>query len=356
MLKKILVLLLFTLAISGCTTNKDRLSTPTNVRYEDYTLFFDSVEHAESYIIDFGNYYAQVEENFYEFFEFGDYQVRVKAKASGYQDSYYSDVINISVLNDLSAPANLNYVDGILFWDLVPGAKYYEIYVDSQLYTTSDTSKILPLYGTIRREIKIRAYFILGRSEFSPSIFASGELTILSSTTKNYSKQSSFDLEVKTFENNATILSVIDIMDQTVDLSNLNVSGQTVSLKSAYLKALPEGMNIFIVETNFGSHEIKINITNTSRPYMITGSEIHTNFANDVEVYYELFSGEVLSLSGNEITTSDYTITNNKVVIDKEYIKDQFDKVPNRTTLILGYTLQSGDNVVVGYIFIKTNR
>lgn len=354
-MKKLLILLLILFVFSGCSFVEERLDTPTNLRYEGFNLYFDPVDNADSYIIDFGDYTEQTDKPYLELYEFGDYEVKVKAEAAGYQDSYYSEKLSFSVVADFPVPTNLNYVDGILFWDSVPNAIHYAIYVGTNLYTTTDTNKSLSLTSSYRTEIKVRAIFRLGASEFTPSIYASYSMTVLSSTTKNYSKQSAFNLELKTFENNAEVLSVTNIMEEPVALSNFLVVDHTIFFKSEYLSTLMVGNHIFILETNFGNHEFKINITNTNRPYMITSSEIFANFIEDVVVTYELFGGEVLSLSGNEITESDYSISGNTVTIDKDYIKDQFVKLPSRTTLILGYTLESGDNVVIGYIFIKKN-
>ncbi|MDO9629888.1 MAG: hypothetical protein Q7I99_08285 [Acholeplasmataceae bacterium] len=357
MIKKLIILSLLLFTLSGCKPEGNiRLETPANLRYENFGLVFDAVENAEDYVIEINGVTYSTTNLQYDLNYFGDYQVRVKAQAKNYQDSYYTEKLTFTMAPFFPSPTNLNVINQILFWDSVPNATSYEVRVDNQVYTTTDTNLTLSLYGSLRKEIKVKAIFRLGESPYSLPIYVSTEVTILSTTTKNYSKQSTFDLEVKSFDNNPDVLSVTNYVGEEVALSNLIVSNQKVSFKSSFLTPLLVGVHVFTIDTNYGSHEVKINITDTARPYMISGSEIFTNFMTNVTVTYELFGGVILSLSGNDITTSDYTITGNSLTINKDYIHNQFVIVPSRTTLILGYTLESGENVVIGYIFIKSNE
>ena len=357
MTKKILILLLLVFVLYGCKPDAlTRLETPTNLRYENYEVHFDAVENAEMYILEVNGVTHELTDTMFELPMISTYDVRVKSRAEGYQDSYYTEMLNFTLEFDFVSPSNINLIDGILFWDPVPNALSYLINVDGLTYSTSDTSMQISLYSSIQKEIKIRSIYRLGVSDYSIPIYASSEITVLSSVTKNYSTLSTFDLEVKSFENNPSVISIRNIADELVDLSNILIANNKIFFKSSFLQTQLTGLHIYIIETNFGYHQVKINITNTDRPYMISGSEILTDFKEDVTIEFELFGGNVLSMSGNDISVYEYTISGNKVTIDKEFMVSQFIKVPSRTTLILGYTLESGDNVVIGYIFIKANQ
>lgn len=357
MTKKILILLLLVFVLYGCKPEAlTRLETPTNLRYENYEVHFDAVENAEMYILEVNGVTHELTDTMFELPMISTYDVRVKSRAEGYQDSYYTEMLNFTVEFDFVSPSNINLIDGILFWDPVPNALSYLINVDGLTYSTSDTSMEISLYSSIQKEIKIRSIYRLGVSDYSIPIYASSEITVLSSVTKNYSTLSTFDLEVKSFENNPSVMSIRNIADELVDLSNILIANNKIFFKSSFLQSQLTGLHIYIIETNFGYHQVKINITNTDRPYMISGSEILTDFKEDVTIEFELFGGNFLSMSGNDISVYEYTISGNKVTIDKEFMVSQFIKVPSRTTLILGYTLESGDNVVIGYIFIKANQ
>jgi len=92
-LKKILLILLVLLSLYGCKTNDEnkRLAIPQNLRYEGSTFSFDAVEHATSYVLEINGEQIILTSTSHILNLAGDYSIRVKARAEGYFDSFYSD-------------------------------------------------------------------------------------------------------------------------------------------------------------------------------------------------------------------------------------------------------------------------
>jgi len=89
----------------GCKPNETDelpiLATPTNLRNEGYTLHFDPVDYATSYVINvFGEEEIEIEGTSYVLGLYGNFEFRVKARAEGYQDSPYSTYHSFTVTYD----------------------------------------------------------------------------------------------------------------------------------------------------------------------------------------------------------------------------------------------------------------
>lgn len=70
----------------------------------------------------------------YESLAAGTYQLGVKAKASGYQDSDLSQTVSFT---KLAAPV-ATAADTTVTWDAVTNAESYDVYVDGELYENTD--------------------------------------------------------------------------------------------------------------------------------------------------------------------------------------------------------------------------
>jgi len=91
----------------------------------------------------------------------------------------------------------------------------------------------------------------------------------------------------------------------------------------------------------------------TWNPYLTQVGSIHYEVGKDLILHFELFAGSIVSLSGNDITLSDYSIDGSRVIIDGNYIHQKFVSTPERTTLIIAYTLSFNSDTEIGYLFIK---
>ena len=174
----------------------------------------------------------------------------------------------------------------------------------------------------------------------------------LSDVSLNYSLQSDFDLIVQNLPTKIEVLS-IGKEDIHINKSYYFHGSNQLKFLSSYLRTLTLGKHHFICETIRGSFEVEINIINTDRPYLITNSTHITDFRKDLEFSFELFGGSIESLSGHDISSTQYVIAGSRITISKSFIQQQFNDNPALETIVLGYTLRSGTNIVVGYIFIS---
>jgi hypothetical protein len=252
-------------------------------------------------------------------------------------------------LERIGTPQNLRYEDKILF-DAVDDATAYVIDLNDEKITITETFYEVTIPGSYIVRVKAQG------EGYQDSLYTE-EITFtvsypFSDFAFNYSIRSIVDVPVGSVAE-ANEIAQVSYSGSPISTTAYTFENRILTLKSTYLTTLTVGEQILTVTTNIGSFQININIFDTSKPYMMSKSEVFTDFSTDVTVIYDLFGGSISGLSGNNITASDYTITNNTVTISKTFIENAFTSEPTRETLVIGYTLESGNNVVIGYIFIK---
>jgi hypothetical protein len=151
-----------------------------------------------------------------------------------------------------------------------------------------------------------------------------------------------------------TTIVVISVIkdEEEIDLSNLIHDRTGLKLKSSYMQTLELGDHSFLITTDQGEFTLNLKIIDTTRPYMISKSTVASDFLSNQIFIFELFGGEIKSVSGHEITSTDYTIRGNELTIKKGFIRAAFESNESMETLVLGYTLQVESHTVIGYIFI----
>ena len=351
-MKKTIILLVIIFTLVGCRPSLPTLQTPTNLRIEAGQLQFDAVPHATLYIIEINGITYETSNTYYDLVLDEVYQIRVKATASTYQDSPYSELFTFDLTITPEVPTNLRFTESGVTWDLMTDATNYILTINTlDIHTTTNTIN-LEFYFTNQMTITVEAVYPYGRSGKSAPIFYDNGLPYLYSFTFNYSKQSTSDLNLFVLTQREIFNPSLRLKDaQGNILSELEFTTNYL-LKSSYLSTLELGTHKFYLPTSFGDYEFNINITNTDRPYMISGSEIYDTGHNAANFYFELFGGTITALSGNQIQPSDYFINPYRLQIQASYISSMFEN-PERQTLILSYTLEKGNQIVIGYIFIK---
>ncbi len=345
-----MLLILFTLV--GCKPSLPTLETPSNIRLEEAQLKFDAVTHATLYIIEINGITHETSNTYYDLTPGEIHQIRVKATAPTHQDSPYSEISTFDLTITPEVPTNLKFEESTVTWDHMQGATHYILTINNlDIHTTTNSVSLEP-YFTNQMTITVEGIYPHGRSEKSAPILYNNGHSYLYSFTLNYSKQSTIDLDLQ-------VLTQRDIFNPSHPLKD--AQGNTLSesnfasnklLKSSYLSTLDLGEHKFYLSTSFGDYEFIINITNTDRPYMISGSEIYNTGSQPANFYFELFGGTITHLSGNQIQASDYFKNPSHIQIQASYIASMFEN-PERQTLILSYTLEKGNQIVIGYIFIK---
>ncbi|MFK5883719.1 MAG: hypothetical protein QM489_05185, partial [Candidatus Izemoplasma sp.] len=75
----------------------------------------------------------------------------------------------------------------------------------------------------------------------------------------------------------------------------------------------------------------------------------------DIGLEFELYKGSFVSLDGNGITTSDYTLSINTLTISSAFIDALLAAEPRRTMIVLSYYLTNNERIIIGYVFITVN-
>ncbi len=101
------------------------------------------------------------------------------------------------------------------------------------------------------------------------------------------------------------------------------------------------------------NYKVTLTLSDSREPEITSDASVTYHTDKDVEITFDYHdSGYFHALSGNDITSSDYTVSDNTVTIDYDYIYGMFDDNPDRETLILSYTLYYSEGAVIGYIYI----
>ena len=169
-----------------------------------------------------------------------------------------------------------------------------------------------------------------------------------------YSIHSTLDLWVQ-IPQDGEVLNVKSNSDSQYLVKNEDYqeSDNSVTILHDYLSGLSVGTHEFTIESTVGSFEIEIEMIDTWEPYLSQVGSIHYEVGKDLILDYELFGGLIVNLSGNDITLADYTIDGYRVIIDGDYIHQKFVSTPERTTLIIAYTISFNSDTKIGYLFIK---
>lgn len=360
-MKKILIVFLFVLFLSGCEyfeeTPNNQLAAPENVRYVDHIITFDAVEHADRYQIVIDGIVHMTTSTSYSFTEKGEFMVYIQAFGEGYEPSDFSE-LSIYNPHDLMGPTNLMLIDGILSYDEVPGAYRYEIDFDyhGQTYTTDtivDVSMYTLLYGSYLN-IKVRALFNVGASNYSETLQVIDGKPIIKRLLFNYSQVSSSDMTIFTEEDRFSVRSVYD-ENLLAPLSSIHyVTGSDFAFKSSYFDSLEVGTYYYTIETHRGYVQLVVNVNSDALPYLINASEVYVDFTKDLSFTFDLMGGEILSLTAKDLEITDYTIDGSQVTIDVDYLKTIFSEY-GRVYLIVRYELKLGHESVIGYIKLTDN-
>lgn len=96
------------------------------------------------------------------------------------------------------------------------------------------------------------------------------------------------------------------------------------------------------------------NVRASDNDYLVSLEEQVKVFeGNDITFNYVVENGVITNLSNN-IDEESYVITDNKIIIKEEFIRNIINDNPERSMLIFSYLFEASDgvNFVIGYLFI----
>jgi hypothetical protein len=84
-------------------------------------------------------------------------------------------------------------------------------------------------------------------------------------------------------------------------------------------------------------------------PYIISSTLVYTDASQDIMFQFELFDGFIEQVNANNMESSDYTISDNLLTIDKSFLSDTFI---DNDQFIISYSLE-GSQLVIGMITVN---
>jgi|GEM_PF-3415835 len=256
----------------------------------------------------------------------------------------------------LVAPSIISIENGMLKWNAVQHATGYTIYLGSH-----------PAVSVLAETLEVEIDSLL-----DPLLEYS--ITIVTKFQSWESPPSQPILYSRTFEHIQTINFTFSKADgqtfmydfQNLELEILQLEGNlelseedytfeegVLTILQSFFDTLEYGEYQVLIYANIGLIHLNIQIVDTRKPYMVSSSQIYVSLGQSATLEFVLYDGEIGSVSGNDITEEDYTIEGSTLIINGEYIQRIFTRDPERTVLILGYTLTANQHITIGYLFIR---
>lgn len=144
-------------------------------------------------------------------------------------------------------------------------------------------------------------------------------------------------------------VKVYDTNDQLLNKDDVLIKNNYYEIKSSYILSLEEELVEFYLVFNNQKTLISISVSDKDIPYIISSTLVYTDASQDIMFQFELFDGYVEQINANNMESSDYTITDNLLTIDKTFLSDTFIE---NDQFIISYSLE-GSQLVIGMITVN---
>lgn len=260
----------------------------------------------------------------------------------------------ISTTNNPADPFwNLELNEDLLTWNSITEIDSYLLWINGVSVSITNHSYDLSGLETGHiYELKVEATDNGVPLYFSPKIFYVKNVTISQTVDLEYDKFSPGDLEIDVTTGVGELLYVLDSSHEEIIVEE--ESGYYFT--ENYLTEVSYGFHYFYFVFENAYVLVNLTIVDSREPELISSSVQAVNFEESAVFEFNLYDGVFIGLSGNKITSSDYSFEDGVLTIYSDYIEAIFEEDPLRENLILGYTIQVGPDIVVGYLFIQLNN
>ncbi len=140
-------------------------------------------------------------------------------------------------------------------------------------------------------------------------------------------------------------------------LNNSKLNGNDYEVENGVLSLTHSNLSntstlTFYIFTADGYYPCEVNKVDLEVPSIYSESTV-TFASMDLYFQFNFAGGEFVEISGSDISSSDYELIGNTLVVEKEFIQDLFDSNSERDTVILSYQLKTDDDIIIGYLFIQ---
>ena len=171
--------------------------------------------------------------------------------------------------------------------------------------------------------------------------------------TVSYNQLSDLDLEVLLDDSAALDFITTDAV--LFDEFSYTYIDGVITFQKEYLQTLSDGVIVVKIHTDKDKYIITVEIIDDRIAVLSSSPIVNYDEEININLSFELYGGSVVKLSGNNISTFDYEVEGNSVIINSSYIQNTITNDPLTETIIVSYYLENKGFVTIGYIFIEIN-
>lgn len=349
-MKKTIILVILCLSLFACR-QEESLSQPENLRYEEETILWDSVDGATSYSVKLNDVIYTVTQTQFDMHDHsnGDYTVSVCAINNDLQ-SDYTDTFSFSVNRLFEYPTSISINERLMTWQAIEGAISYIISIDDVEYPVTDTMFDLSfLLENKTYNLYVKAIFELGESDFSSVIEYLTYFDTVSTYQGVYNINIPYNLII--YMNEFYVINHV-FYTEFLDKEDFIIQEDVLSINYKLLETFAVGNHLIQLYTPDGIVEISVEITENTIPVIISSNSIFYVANEDIKLLFEVFDGSFEAVTGHNIEESDYDFTDGILRIYSTYLDSEIATFTG-DTIIFSYQLKDNDHIILGYIFIK---
>ncbi|MFA7436233.1 MAG: hypothetical protein WC006_07730, partial [Bacilli bacterium] len=112
----------------------------------------------------------------------------------------------------------------------------------------------------------------------------------------------------------------------------------------------------YILTINDIPFAIQIETVNNDNPYLMINSNYYFNKALDIIVRFDNLGSTIQNISGDELTSNDYTLDDNELIINKEFIEKYFTEHNEYDVYILTIQFKKDNQTFLARVWIHNNK
>jgi hypothetical protein len=247
-------------------------------------------------------------------------------------------------LPQLNTPTNFIIEDDLITFTEVTDATNYIILINNEEIFITECSYKLNDPGIYSVKVKAQA------NGYKDSPYTKEITYLVAETNHNfgfvYSLKSNMDLTIYDITLTNPILELSNI-----DSGYIVYSNNSIKIKQEYLHTLTLGKHDYVLKINGFSYEIEIHIIDSEDPYLMIYSNYYFDQSRDMIIRFDTFDSKV-GVSGISLTEDNFTLTDDKVIVNKDFIQKYFEENPNINMYILTIHFEKGNNINLARIWL----
>ncbi|MBU1145026.1 MAG: hypothetical protein KJ971_04105 [Firmicutes bacterium] len=285
---------------------------------------------------------------------------------------------NVTTLTDTNLNTSidipvLDIFENVLVWDEITGCNQYEVYLhdvtsnggsllleDEYILVDTNEYDISLLIPNREWDIMVRA--IIGEEHSAFSIGFSVSAFVNSEINYDYELVVGSNHDYIVFPESLPALFYIKYINQ--ELSTASSTWYNVIPASSYFTQygrlfidrnyfsdLSEELRLFLYSED-GIITIDLNISSITKPFIVSSNTIVFS-SDDVIMVFEFCGGTFDEITGSDISSSDYDLEDNVLIIHQDFISNLFNDNLDRNSVILSYQLRNNSDIILGFIYIN---